>query len=62
MVTNTPIISVTIFRNILYLYFLVKFFSHNSNLKSRGDFRFWTFLKMSNLRNPKIVLKNSVKK
>jgi hypothetical protein len=62
MVTNTPIISVTIFRNILNLKKPVKIFSNNSNLKSRGDFRFWTFLKMSNLRNPKIVLKNSVKK
>ena len=62
MVTNSPIIIVTIIRNILFLYFSVKIFSNNSNLKSRGDFRFWTFLKMSNLRNPKIVLKNSVKK
>ena len=62
MVTKTPKIFVTIISNILYLYFSVKIFSNNSNLKSRGDFRFWTFLKMSNLRNPKIVLKNSVKK
>jgi hypothetical protein len=62
MVTNSPIIIVTIISNILFLYFSVKIFSNNSNLKSRGDFRFWTFLKMSNLRNPKIVLKNRVKK
>ncbi len=62
MVTNSPIIIVTIIRNILFLYFSVKIFSNNSNLKSRGDFRFWTFLKMSNLRNPKKVLKNRVKK
>jgi hypothetical protein len=62
MVTKSQSISVTIMSNILYLKKPVKIFSNNSNLKSRGDFRFWTFLKMSNLRNPKIVLKNSVKK
>ena len=49
-------------RNKIYVYFSVNIFSNNSFLKSRGDFHFWTFLKMSNLRNPKIVLKNRVKK
>jgi hypothetical protein len=62
MVTKSPIIIVTIISNDLYLYFSVKIFSNNSILKSRGDFRFWTFLKMSILRNPKKVLKNRVKK
>ncbi len=62
MVTNTPIIIVTIISNTLYWYFSVKIFSNNSILKSRGDFRFWTFLKMSILRNPKKVLKKRVKK
>ena len=61
MVTNIPNRIVTIIRKTLYVYFSVKIFSNNSILKSRGDFRFWTFLKMSNLRNPKIVLKKRVK-
>ena len=62
MVTFYQFFSVIIISNILYLYFSVKIFSNNSILKSRGDFRFWTFLKMSILKNPKIVLKNRVKK
>ena len=62
MVTKSPKIIVTIISNILNLKKSVKIFSNNSISKSRGDFRFWTFLKMSILRNPKIVLKNRVKK